>query len=78
LPKLLQGHFWKERGLSMKKEPTYSIGEVARHVGCHADTLKRYEQAGYIDEVRRSARGHRRYTRQQRDKLRQVFDAKNC
>ena len=59
------------------KEATYSIGEVARHVGCHADTLKRYETVGYIDEVRRSKRGHRRYTLTQRDKLKSVFDAKN-
>jgi len=59
------------------KEITFSIGEVARHVGCHADTLKRYEAEGYIDEVRRSKRGHRRYTLAQRDKLKAVFDAKN-
>ena len=61
----------------MNERFTYSIGEVCKYVRCHPDTVKRYEEDGYLGEVRRSKRGHRRYTREQMKKMKQVFDARN-
>ena len=55
----------------------YSIGEVCKHVRCHPDTVKRYEAEGLLGEVKRSARGHRRFTHDQRALMKQLFDARN-
>ena len=63
----------------MEPEKTYSVKEVAQSVDppAHNDTVIRYEKLGLLGEVRKSERGHRRFTSKQKGLFRQIFNAKN-
>ncbi len=39
----------------------YSTGQVARVIGVHANTVRMYEQEGFIAPARRLENGHRRF-----------------
>jgi len=47
-----------------------STGKIARIVGCHPNTVRLYEQIGFIAPVPRSAKGYRLYTEAHLDQMR--------
>ncbi|MCC7206330.1 MAG: MerR family transcriptional regulator [Anaerolineae bacterium] len=49
---------------------TYRTSELARAVGIHPNTVRRYEEWGLVPPVPRSANGYRRYTQKHLDCLR--------
>ncbi len=51
-------------------QPLYSIGVVAQLVRVHPQTLRRYDELGLVQPVRRS--GRRVYSQQEVDRLRQI------
>ena len=49
---------------------TYRTSDLARAVGIHPNTVRRYEGWGLVPPVQRSANGYRRYTQKHLDCLR--------
>jgi len=62
--------------VSVKDIPRFLIGYVARFVGCHPNTLKGYEEQGYVKPIRDS-NGFRRYTRAEMERLKKIYEIKN-
>jgi len=62
--------------VSIKDIPRFLIGYAARFVGCHPNTLKTYEDQGYVKPIRDSS-GFRRYTKAQIEKLKKIYEIKN-
>ncbi len=52
-----------------------SVSEVAEIVGCHRNTLLRYEKEGYVTPMRDN-NNYRRYTVQQALKLKKILDSR--
>lgn len=50
------------------------IGEIARHVGVSADTVRFYERAGWLPRVGRGDNGYREYTAADAEHLRLLID----
>lgn len=50
-------------------EPVFSIGTLAEAAGVSPPTIRYYEEIKLIPPARRSAAGHRHYTRQDVDRL---------
>lgn len=46
-----------------------SIGDLSRHTGCTAQTIRHYERIGVMPPPRRTAGNQRRYTARHRDRL---------
>ncbi len=47
-----------------------STSKIAKAVGCHPNTVRLYEQWGYLPPVRRSPAGYRLYTQEHLDQMR--------
>ncbi len=47
-----------------------STAKIARSVGCHPNTVRLYEQVGFIAPVPRSPKGYRLYTQEHLDQMR--------
>jgi len=60
----------------VKEIPRYLIGYVSRRIGCHPNTVKAYEEQGYVKPVRDS-NGFRRYTKSQMERLKKIYEIKN-
>lgn len=52
------------------------IGELAKACGCHAQSIRHYEQLGLLPASRRTLTGHRRYDEADLQRLRFVRDAR--
>jgi DNA-binding transcriptional MerR regulator len=80
-PEMLAGTddvFWVERGADPADtngdEPTYSIGDLARKFDVTLRTLRFYESRGLLNPSRHGQ--HRRYGRQDADRLTVILKAK--
>ena len=62
--------------IPVKDIPRFLIGYVSREIGCHPNTLKAYEEQGYVAPIRDS-NGFRRYTRTQIERLKRIYEIKN-
>lgn len=60
----------------VKDIPRFLISYAARFVGCHPNTLKTYEEQGYVNPIRDSS-GFRRYTKGQIERLKKIYEIKN-
>jgi DNA-binding transcriptional MerR regulator len=47
-----------------------SIAKIAKEIGCHPNTVRLYEQIGFIAPVLRSPKGYRLYTEEHLDQMR--------
>ncbi len=52
----------------------YNLGEASRILGIPFYTLQYLERAGRIPKARRSSSGHRCYTREDLEKLKEILD----
>ncbi len=52
------------------------IGELARASGCHAQSIRHYEQLGLLPPSRRTPTGHRRYGSDDLRRVLRVRDAR--
>jgi len=57
-------------------QKTYKISEVSKHTGISADTLRYYEKAGLVKNIRRTAAGVRLYNDGDLSRLRFILRAK--
>ena len=53
-----------------KKRKTYRTGEVAQAVGVHPNTVRKYEEWGFLPPVKRESNGYRIYTRFHMEQMR--------
>ena len=60
----------------VKDIPRFLISSASRKIGCHPNTLKTYEEQGYVKPIRDS-NGFRRYTKAQIERLKKVYEIKN-
>jgi len=54
--------------------PSLKVGEVAKEVGCSIGTINNYIKQGFIKEPVRDKNGHRRFTKSQATRLREIFN----
>lgn len=52
------------------------IGELAKACGCHAQSIRHYEQLGLLPPSQRTATGHRRYGSADLERLRELRRAR--
>jgi len=57
----------------MNKKYQLTVNEVAKIVGCHRNTLLRYEKDGYVSPMRDN-NNYRRYSLQQVLKLKEIIE----
>jgi DNA-binding transcriptional MerR regulator len=57
----------------MKNEYNLTVGEVAEIVGCHRNSVLRYEKEGYVSP-KRDRNNYRRYSLQQALKFKKIFN----
>jgi DNA-binding transcriptional MerR regulator len=59
----------------MDKKYDLTVKEVSKIVGCHRNTLLRYEKDGHISPMRDN-NNYRRYSLQQALELKTIFDSR--
>ena len=59
----------------MTNKYNLTVKDVAEIVGCHRNTLLRYEKDGYVSPMRDN-NNYRRYTLQQALKLKKILDSR--
>jgi DNA-binding transcriptional MerR regulator len=59
----------------MTNKYNLTVKEVVEIVGCHRNTLLRYEKGGYVSPMRDN-NNYRRYTLQQALKLKKILDSR--
>jgi DNA-binding transcriptional MerR regulator len=59
---------------TVKEVATLKIGQVAEIVGCSIPTIYNYIRQGFIKEPLRDKNGHRRFTKSQAVRLREIFN----
>ena len=57
----------------MKNEYNLTVDEVAGIVGCHRNTVLRYEKEGYVSP-KRDRNNYRRYSLQQALRFKKIFE----
>jgi DNA-binding transcriptional MerR regulator len=62
----------------MEEKRYLRTSELAKAVGIHPNTVRLYEQNGFISPVERSAAGYRRFTERHLDQLRLAWLAFRC
>jgi DNA-binding transcriptional MerR regulator len=56
---------------------TMKIGELSKASGCHAQSIRHYEQVGLLPPSRRTPTGHRRYSSDDVKRLKFVRSARD-
>jgi DNA-binding transcriptional MerR regulator len=59
---------------TIKEIPSLKVGEVAKFVPCSIGTINNYIKQGFIKEPLRDKNGHRRFTKSQAVRLREIFN----
>jgi len=57
-----------------KEAADLKVGQVAKYVGCHVNTINKYIKEGYVREPMRDRVGHRRFTKSQAERLKAIFN----
>jgi len=61
----------------MNKKYQLTVNEVAKIVGCHRNTLLRYEKDGYVSPMRDN-NNYRRYSLHQALKLKEIIEVRKA